>query len=456
MWSKKVNRKELAEVLNSGRITSADGLYQSESGLSALGGWDEIELLWKDNPVSDSRFPSVIVVDRTEQRDLLAWLNTYSPSTRPVTAYSHIADRQTASVFLEGTSAPRLGRFEDACLGLIVGETATYVGGKKDLRSVTHTACLSTLSFAIARSAALGLDAKMISEIEDRWSRSRVLIGASPLPVTSEPLQAAWSVIRHLAKGEFKLPLGEPVSSLVLEACAQVWSHGEISDSEWQSLTKDLPELAPLQDELKGPREGRLSLFERAVSGARRSQVDKNRNAEFLCAYLASSISPGTLDHLHVLQPYLYTFPNLLIWYGLCAGLSSRDTLGTTLNGLVRRVKRELVREEHFLQNPSCDIAFIELEMMSGSARDWTTELRVATPGHLIVELLPCINSHYRAPRLEGANELASGELAPALNELSALLDRAHDSISKVRRAAGIVTPRPSEFQKEKKRKAGR
>ena len=455
MWSKKVNRKELADILNSGRITSGDGLYQSGS-LNALGGWDEIELLWKDNPQSDSRFPSAMIVDRAEQRDLLAWLNTYSPSARPVTAYSHIADRQTASVFLEANSSPRLGRFEDVCLGLIVGETATYVGGKKDLRSVTHTACLSTLSFSIARSAALGLDAKMISEVEDRWSRSRALIGASPLPVSTEPLQAAWGVIRRLAEGEFKLPLGEPVSSQVLEACSQIWSRGEIRQSEWRSLTRELPELAPLQDELKGPREDRLSLFERAVSDARKSRVDKSLNAEFLCAYLASSISPGTLDHLHVLQPHLYTFPNLLIWYGLCAGLSSRDTLGATLNGLVRRVKRELVREEHFLQNPSCDIAFVELEMMSGSARDWTTELRVATPGHLIVELLPCINSHYRSPRLEGTNESPSSELAPALNELSALLDRAHDSVSKVRRAAGIAAPRPSEFQKEKKRKTGR
>src|ERR1700719_2429876 len=97
MWSQKVTRKELAEILNSGGLSSREGLYESHGSLSVLGGWDEIELLWKDDPRCDSRFPAAMIVDRKEQRELLAWLNTYSPSIRPVTAYTHILDRQTAA-----------------------------------------------------------------------------------------------------------------------------------------------------------------------------------------------------------------------------------------------------------------------------------------------------------------------------------------------------------------------
>jgi hypothetical protein len=451
MWTKKVSRSELAEILNSGRLSSHVGLYESEASLIALGGRNEIELLWSDDPRRDSRFPAAMIVDREEQRDLLAWLNTYSRSIRPVTAYCRISDRQTAAETLAIKNSPRLGRLEDACLGLIVGETATYLPSKKDLRSVTHTACLSTMSFSVARAAGFGFDKRIISEVQTRWAQSRTLIGSSPLPINGASLLAAWSVIRHLSKGEFNLPLDEPVSPLILDACTQIVSNGVIGESEWRALTKDLAGLAPLQEELKGPREERLLLFERAANDARQSRTYKSGSAEFLCAYLASSISPGTLDHLHVLQPYLYTFPTLLIWYGLCAGLSSRDTLGATLNGLVRRVKRELVREEHFLQAPACDIGFAELALMSSSTREWS-ELRTNNPGQIVVELFPCINSHYRSPRSDNTLEGPSAEVGPALNELANLLDRTSESISRFRRAAGIIEPRTSEPDKEKKR----
>jgi hypothetical protein len=46
--------------------------------------------------------------------------------------------------------------------------------------------------------------------------------------------------------------------------------------------------------------------------------------------------------------------------------------------------------------------------------------------------------------------------MGPALNELATLLDRTSDSISRVRRLAGIVESRSSEPDKEKKRKTGK
>jgi hypothetical protein len=137
----------------------------------------------------------------------------------------------------------------------------------------------------------------------------------------------------------------------------------------------------------------------------------------------------------------------------VCAGLLSRGSLGEGLNGLVRRVKRELLREETFLQNPACDIGFAELELMSGSARD-SAELRPSAPGQLVIELLPCVNSYYRSPRSEVTVDAASEEMVPALNDLTNLLDRTRDSITRFRRAAGI--PESRFLDREKKRKVGR
>ncbi len=454
MWTKSATRKELAEVLSSGRLPSRNGLHESEPSLSVLTGWDEIELLWNEDPTRDRRPPAAIIAERREQRELLAWLSTYAPWVRPVTAYSRISDRQTAAELLAVKPSPRLGRLEDACLGVIVGETATYVGKKKELRNVTHRACLSTLSFSIARAAGFGFNKGLISEIEEKWSRSRTLVGGSPLPIEASSLQVVWSVIRHLSGGEFSLPLSEPVPPLILDACSQILQNGAVGEPEWLAMTRAIPGLAPLREVLKGPREDRLSLFEHLVEGASESTAARNPSTEFLCAYVASSISPGTLDHLHALFPYLNTFPTLLIWYGLCAGLSSRAGLGPALNGLVRRVSRELVREEHFLQNPTSDIGFNELELMSTSAREWG-DLRTSAPGQIVVELLPLINSHYRSPRLEGT-DAPSGEIEPALSELASLLDRTRESITRFRRAAGLTQSTSWDADSDKKRKSRR
>ncbi len=456
MWSMKVGRKELAEILNSGRLSSWNNLYEAQDNLSPLGASDEIELLWKYDPMKGGRhLPSAIIVDRQDQKDFLAWINTYVPSIRPLTAYSRVSDRQTALDFLAFHNSPSLGRLEGACLGMIIGETVTYVGKSRSLRNITHAACLSTLSFTIARAAGISLERRFISEIETRWSRTRELLGASSLPIDARAVQAAWSVIGHLSEGKIDLPSWQPPSQVVLESCSQILSSGEVNHSELERLSREVPEFDIFRNELSRPREERLSLFERAINTISRSQTKSNFAAEFLCGYLASAISPGTLDHLHVVLPHVNAVPSLIIWYGLCAGLSSRDNLCAGLNGLVRRVQRELFRESDFLQTPSCDISFEELQIISKSAREWT-DIRTSSAGQFVVELLPCVNSTYALPRTAGALETPSSEMLNAMNELRTLLDLAGQSINRFRRAAGITEPHTSEIDKVQKRRTGR
>lgn len=458
MWSKKVSRKELADILNAGGPSSRDNILESHdtlspfSGLYGLGSSDDLELLWKNDPFAERRLPAAIIVDRQDQKDLLAWINTYVPSIRPLTAYIRLADRQTASDFLGLRTSPRLGMFEGACLGMIIGETLTYIGNRGGVRNTSHIASLSTLSFAIARAVALGLEKRFVSEVETSWSRTRELLGAASLPINARAIQTAWSVVRYLSKGDIELPAWQTPSQVVLEACSQILSSGEIHNHELESLSREVPEFAVLRNELGGPREERLALFEQAIKAIPRA-ARGNSNAEFLCAYLASAISPGTLDHLHVLLPHVDTFPSLLIWYGLCAGLSRKQNFGPSLNGLGRRVQRELFREDHFLQTPSCDISFTELQIISKSARDWT-DIPTSAAGQFVVELLPCTNSYYRSPRSEGALENPSNEMLSAVNDLRSVLNRADESISRFRRAAGLTDS--WETEKARKRKAGR
>jgi hypothetical protein len=448
MWSKTVNRTELAEILNSGRLSPGGGLTPLDPNELAAAG--DIELLWNKDPVKYKVMPSAIIVDTRKQTDLFAWMNTYVPSIRPITAYCRVADRQSAKMFLSLTAPPWLDKVEGACLGMIVGEAATYVADRRELREISHASCLSTLSYSLARAAALGLERRLVSQVEERWFRTRGIIGAVSLPIGPNHIECAWSVLGHLSGGRFELSSREPVPDSVLEACSQILTIGGIEDSTWAELTRELPELGPLIRDLSGPREGRLALLEMAVKSLPRVSRKGNLKLEFLCGFLASCISPGTLDHLSVLSQYLESIPSLFVWYGLCAGLWSNDSLGSQATGLFRRVKRELLREDHFLQSPSCDISFAEIEVLSESAREWT-DIRTSTTGLLVVELLPCVNSHFRLRRAESNSDIPSPRAASLLDEISHSLQLALQRIDRLRRAAGIGQAGTFDFDKGKK-----
>ena len=281
-------------------------------------------------------------------------------------------------------------------------------------------------------------------------------MGAPTLPLDARSVVSAWSVIGSISGGRSELTLWDSLpSTLILEACWQILKHGAIHQSEWNALTRGIPELSHLRGELEGPREDRLSLFERAVKALPRSQKTGNATAEFLCGYLASCISPGTLDHINILLPYLDTLPSLLLWYGLCAGLLSSNSLESEFDGLIRRVKRELLRDDYFLQSPSCDISFAELEVISASARD-LTDMRVSATGLLVVELFPCVNAQFRLRQADGVSEAPSGLTASILDDLSDSLDRTRDLIDRFRRVTAIGRGGALDFDKGKKGKPAR
>ena len=336
-----------------------------------------------------------------------------------------------------------------------MGETVTYITGKRDVGTLSHTACLSTLSFSIARSLGFQLPKAQVAEAEKRWSRSRTIVGGAALPIDTEPIRVAWSAIRYISDGNFSVPWEKSVPQVVLDACVQISEQDLVDGSTWKALTKSLPGFNPELEELRGPREDRVLLFEHAMNVARNAKTDRNITAEFLCAFLVSSISPGTLSHIHVAKQYLDIFPSLLIWYGLCAGLSSRSTLESGNNGLVRRVRRELLKEEHFLQSPTCDIGFSELELNSQSARE-LTDVRTNAFNQIIIELFPCINAYYRPQRAEGFSDATSNDVRPALDELTDQLNRTREAIGRFRRAIGVSDTHLFPADKDRKRKVGR
>src|SRR5262249_9076905 len=120
----------------------------------------------------------------------------------------------------------------------------------------------------------------------------------------------------------------------------------------------------------------------------------------FMLGYLASRIAPGTFVHSAILSPIVHRYPTALLWYGFCAGfggtdVSERESVSSKrsmpdLPVTARRVVRDLLRPEPVLAYPTCDIAFVELVVLSRTG-DPLSGLTRTSHGVAIVDLFPAV-----------------------------------------------------------------
>jgi hypothetical protein len=133
--------------------------------------------------------------------------------------------------------------------------------------------------------------------------------------------------------------------------------------------------------------------FERILKGPNRSDV---LTSSFLAGLLADQLSPGGLEHVDLLLPYVNQFPTALIWYGMCAGLHQDSEVQHVGNCLGRRLVRDLLASDPILSRPKYDIAVGELEVHLD--REEPLEFRTASQNHIAVELLPGVPAYMKWP----------------------------------------------------------
>ncbi|MFL6388684.1 MAG: hypothetical protein ACJ71U_14470 [Terriglobales bacterium] len=188
------------------------------------------------------------------------------------------------------------------------------------------------------------------------------------------------------------------VPESILDACSDLFLKGELDSRRLYALDSEIPGISDLAERIRGPREDRVLALERMAENLRTRSAGGNPiTLAFAVGYLASQVGPGTLDHLHLLKPYLNLFPGVLLWYGLCAGLHGKSTVASHAGGLGRRVLRDLLLKETFLDKPTCDIAISELRVMTTKFRG-SPEFLTNSHSQLEVEIVPCVKTVMRWP----------------------------------------------------------
>jgi hypothetical protein len=404
MVSTTLSRKNFLDLLQAGGSPERVNVRLTDRAHSLAKNSDDVQLIWDEDVYDPKRnrnraLPNVILVASGKKRDFLAWSGTYIPEYRPLTAYTRVLDEDEFTRFSTTTGSPWLGTLEEACLGLIVGEAATYVENKQERKlSLTPLSCAGTCSFVMARVLALSEHQEFSPADEGilLWQKARALARQRPLRLKPTEIILPWLVLFEIYAVEVgnrnrAQNVPEPIHSI----CMHLHNDSEIDPRSWDLLSAQFPTLRGALREMEGNREKRVLFFERFLFSLRGYAYTDI--GSFACGLLASQIGPGTLDYLPLILPSLDQFPTALLWYGLCSGLQRKSSLYGFSNGLGRRVLREVLRNENIFDSPLADIALAELEVLAtnDSVPD---EFRTGALSSLGIELLPSVITSVRWP----------------------------------------------------------
>lgn len=398
MWALPADRKILLDIFGKEPARHLQGLIHApHSNLFHTS--EELLLLWVSEPApsisgfsSGEHLPDAIMVRPNDMREFIAWVTTVIGGYRPLTAFFRIIDTTKAELALE-PKEPSLGRFENALVGLIIGETLTLSANQRSVSALSLLPCQSTYSYSFARALAVGYvqGRNGGDPISAPLELARRLTRQPARKLGDELLSAALKVVSGLAT-DTAIPGRPNVSAFIWETCQELQSHGEVKRS-WDLLEGPGSPPSHLLNEMRGPGEHRVRTFERVLKGANHLDL---LTSSFLAGLLADQIAPGTFEHVDLLLPYLNQYPMALVWYGLCAGLHPDSEVQQVGNCLGRRLVRDLLVSDPIISRPKYDISVGEIEVYLD--REEPLEFRVASQNHIVVELLPGVPAYMKWP----------------------------------------------------------
>ncbi len=416
MWYKSCSREDLLELIERDRGAEL-AAYNFERFTELPIGRSQPIAYWKDDPRQGSSIPTGVIISVNELRDFIAWVATYV-SLRPFSAYCRIVESE-ATEYLSEMHEPTLAQLENCYLGTILAECARKAPTTEAMKRLSPAECEGALSFALARSVALGPGVLLFGRIEAQWKKVRQLI--SPRAESND----TGLILRifRIATGLNKSELVNGDDELILDCARDISLGGEIRDDKWVRLTNGHSELRNAFEIQKLRREDRVQRLRSVVDSSIRA---RDPLFSFAVGYLGSTIAPGTFDHYGTMRELESRVPGVLLWYGFCAGLYKKNSLQSFAGGLGRRVVRDLERNDSVYARPYCDIAISELEVLLGA--DKRFDFKLGLPGTIEVELAPCITTFQSlqqqpTERQEGVDELLQ-ELDYKLQDLIRVRNR--------------------------------
>ncbi|WP_457329253.1 hypothetical protein [Rhizobacter sp. P5_C2] len=389
MWNTALTRKELVELvigarkiddLNISRVTSINpGVDQTLC-----------YAYWQEQPISTLPLPNLLIVPGSTISALLVALNASPTAPSPITALCRILTREEASDLFQESLLDTKQDVSVPILALAIAEAVLLADGRLLPRLVTPAICKRTLSYAWGKALSIQLPARMMQELPQRWTETYAGLNTTATPgsfqsVVSD-LMGPLGICAHLAMG-LKPPgtLGELAYSTF---------HGNASEQQqiWQHLSTQLGDRWSLRDIAAATREERGLYLQSALKLMSQSGSTQRDERVAVCAFLATQVAPGSLEHLELLK--INGTPAMVLWYALFAALQTPNDIVAGIPGVGQRVLRELTAISDPVSRPTADIAFAEFRVLERAGIE-TMARRFGHVGEVEVELVPHVTSSF-------------------------------------------------------------
>jgi len=360
---------------------------------------------------SDFFQPLVLIVRKDEHRRLFGRLAQIRTDFSPLTTWCHILTPKQFEPFHELNREPELGGFEAAWTGVAVAEALLL--SDIQLSDLKIPACLATVSFAIARSAALWQTP--IEETIERYDAAHQLF--RPTDQRMLRLRAAFDPVWNVLAVASDYAPSKPDSrlGLLVEAVTSL-HHARLNNipDEQSGFFQRLSGIAAEAEELIGlPRltpEQRVKIFDNITSRlAAPNDSGVSRIALAMLAGYVSTVAAGGAASLSLLQPHAQRWPEITGWAYALGSLGQRVVWTSSFDGLGRLIIRELMRAFRLDEGPTCDFALDEATILfDAQLADPFVYLRIKQARIATISLVPGVN--VPVPLREQSPEARSSE----------------------------------------------
>jgi hypothetical protein len=297
--------------------------------------------------------------------------------------------------------------------------------------------CTGTFSYAAALAALKGYPADLLSDVEQRWSSVH---GKYARPVSGSYAQALigfWGMMALL--DERRRSSLSATMDYVLEATQSYVLDGKVDDYAWQSLTRELPEIRQLPEQLGGVKERQIEPLRSAMSKLAFSEYIDRVAREFIAGMLLARFAQGSFEYLPTVVSMARQIPLSAFWFAVLAG-SAKSSDVLSFSGSVGLLIKERLASDA-LAPPPPDIAFPETIIDSRLSRP----VRHLSSGDLVVELLPGVVTRVRLPVEDQEHARDSNAVRRLSEEFQGLRRAVNSLLTRLDEIAPALAPSSNE-----------
>lgn len=388
MWNLSLTRKDFIDLWLGGSRKLL-GLASEQSIVSEP---DEnfISLQWDLRPSGEYYFPDRVIASDEDLRHIFTALNSSPTAATPVSAYTRILNfKEYKECFLKipraHTSQLDITPLELApFIAMAIAESSLLAEDRSSWKEISLAGCVKTLSFTWGKVVKSGRSISTTEELPSRWFRTYLAVRNI---TTSESLRRTVTASAGALNTYLKLSQGlQPSGYPEALADALYRRDKKLINVVWVELTRRYGFDISLESLKLATREERASYLQQALKYS--LSPEGNESLSALCAFIATQVAPGSLEHLDLLRNS--GNPEIVFWYAMYAALLSPEEILGTLGGLGYRLYKLMSASDTHSQQTTADVCYAEFKVLERSGIDSFLK-KTNSSRELKVELLPYI-----------------------------------------------------------------